>query len=77
MILIAEDNPLMKKLLHDMLADLDALIVECADGKSACRPTSLLSNRLDKSIKQFETLSKKSKNSCKLPCGNFRYSTQR
>ncbi len=37
MILIAEDNPLMKKLLRAMVADLDALIVECADGKEACR----------------------------------------
>ena len=37
MILIAEDNPLMKKLLRGMVADLDALIVECADGEEACR----------------------------------------
>ena len=37
MILIAEDNPLMKKLLRGMVADLDGLIVECADGEEACR----------------------------------------
>jgi two-component system response regulator DegU len=37
MILIAEDNPLMKKLLRAMVADLDAQIVECADGEDACR----------------------------------------
>ncbi len=37
MILIAEDNPLMKKLLRCMVADLDALILECADGEDACR----------------------------------------
>ncbi len=37
MILIAEDNPLMKKLLRCMVADLDGLIVECADGEDACR----------------------------------------
>ncbi len=37
MILIAEDNPLMRKLLRGLLADLDALIVECADGEQACR----------------------------------------
>ncbi len=37
MILIAEDNPLMKKLLRGLVADLDALIVECADGEDACR----------------------------------------
>ena len=37
MILIAEDNPLMKKLLRAMVADLDAHIVECADGAEACR----------------------------------------
>jgi CheY-like chemotaxis protein len=37
MILIAEDNPLMKKLLRGMVADLDTVIVECADGAEACR----------------------------------------
>jgi CheY-like chemotaxis protein len=37
MILIAEDNPLMKKLLRAMVADLDEQIVECADGAEACR----------------------------------------
>lgn len=37
MILIAEDNPLMKKLLRGIVADLDGLIVECADGEDACR----------------------------------------
>ena len=37
MILIAEDNPLMKKLLRGMVADLDTQIVECADGAEACR----------------------------------------
>ena len=37
MILIAEDNPLMKKLLRGLVADLDALILECADGEDACR----------------------------------------
>jgi len=37
MILIAEDNPLMKKLLRGIIDDLDALIVECADGEEACR----------------------------------------
>ncbi len=37
MILIAEDNPLMKKFLRAMVADLDALVVECADGAEACR----------------------------------------
>ena len=51
--------------------------VECADGKSACRLPSLRSNQLDKCVKQFQTLSKKSENNCKLPCGNFRYSTLR
>jgi DNA-binding NarL/FixJ family response regulator len=37
MILIAEDNPLMKKLLRGIIDDLDALIVECADGEEAFR----------------------------------------
>ena len=37
MILIAEDNPLMKKLLRAMVDDLDEQIVECADGEEACR----------------------------------------
>lgn len=37
MILIAEDNLLMMKLLRGLVADLDAQIVECADGAEACR----------------------------------------
>ena len=37
MVLIAEDNPLMKELLRAMVADLDARIVECANGEDACR----------------------------------------
>ena len=37
MILIAEDNPLMNKLLRAMVDDLDELIVECGDGAEACR----------------------------------------
>ena len=37
MILIAEDNPLMKKMLHNLVADLDELILECTDGEEACR----------------------------------------
>lgn len=37
MILIAEDNPLMRKLLRGMVADLDEQIVECSNGEDACR----------------------------------------
>jgi CheY-like chemotaxis protein len=37
MILIAEDNPLMSKLLRGMVADLDEQIVECSNGEAACR----------------------------------------
>ena len=35
MILIAEDNPLMRKWLRSLVEDLDSEIVECADGASA------------------------------------------
>jgi DNA-binding NarL/FixJ family response regulator len=37
MILIAEDTPLMKKLLRAMVADLDEQIIECGNGAEACR----------------------------------------
>lgn len=37
MILIAEDNPLMKKMLRNLVADLDGLILECDNGEEACR----------------------------------------
>lgn len=35
MILIAEDNQLMRKMLRSFVEDLDSEIVECADGNAA------------------------------------------
>jgi DNA-binding NarL/FixJ family response regulator len=35
MILIADDNPLMRKMLRSLVEDLDPAIVECADGAAA------------------------------------------
>lgn len=35
MILIAEDNPLMRKMIRSLVEDLATEIVECADGKAA------------------------------------------
>lgn len=35
MILIAEDNALMQRMLHSLVEDLDTIIVECADGGAA------------------------------------------
>ncbi len=35
MILIAENNPLMRKILRSLVGDLDAEIVECGDGEAA------------------------------------------
>jgi len=35
MILIAEDNPLMRQMICSMVKDLDSEIVECADGEAA------------------------------------------
>lgn len=37
MILIAEDNPLMRKMLRSLVEDLASEIVECADGEAALR----------------------------------------
>ena len=37
MIVIAEDNPLMRSLIRSMVEDLDPDILECADGAAACR----------------------------------------
>jgi len=45
----------MKKLLRVMVADLYEWVIEYAEGKRTCRLTSLLSNRIDKSIKRFVT----------------------
>jgi DNA-binding NarL/FixJ family response regulator len=36
MILIAEDNPLMRKMIRQLVEDLDSEILECADGSEAC-----------------------------------------
>lgn len=36
MILIADDNPLMRKTIRSLVEDLDPEIVECADGVAAC-----------------------------------------
>lgn len=36
MILIADDNPLMRKTIRSLVEDLDPEIVECADGATAC-----------------------------------------
>lgn len=36
-ILIAEDNPLMRKMLRSLVEDLATEIVECADGEAAVR----------------------------------------
>ena len=36
-LLIAEDNPLMRKLIRSVVEDLDPHILECADGAAACR----------------------------------------
>ncbi len=35
MILIAEDNPLMRKMIRSLVEDLASEIVECADGEAA------------------------------------------
>jgi CheY-like chemotaxis protein len=35
MILIAEDNPLMRKIIRQLVEDLDPEILECADGSAA------------------------------------------
>lgn len=35
MILIAEDNPLMRKILRSLVEDIDSEIVECEDGAAA------------------------------------------
>lgn len=37
MILIAEDNPLMRKMIRSLVEDLDSEIIECADGAAALR----------------------------------------
>lgn len=37
MILIAEDNPLMRKMLRSLIEDLDPEIIECTDGAEAVR----------------------------------------
>jgi CheY-like chemotaxis protein len=36
-LLIAEDNPPMRRLIRALVEDLDDQIVECADGAEACR----------------------------------------
>lgn len=36
MILIADDNPLMRKTIRSLIEDLDPKIVECSDGVAAC-----------------------------------------
>src|SRR5687768_1192940 len=35
MILIAEDNPLVRKMIRDLIEDIDAEIIECEDGNGA------------------------------------------
>ncbi|HEX8568077.1 MAG TPA: response regulator transcription factor [Pyrinomonadaceae bacterium] len=35
MILIAEDNQLMRKMIRSLVEDLDSEIIECADGEAA------------------------------------------
>ena len=35
MILIAEDNPLMRRMIRNLIEDLDPDIIECADGGEA------------------------------------------
>ena len=37
MILIAEDNPLMRKMIRSLVEDLASEIIECADGEAALR----------------------------------------
>jgi len=37
MILIAEDNPLMRKMIRSLVEDLASEIIECADGAAALR----------------------------------------
>ena len=36
MLLIAEDNPLMRRLIRAMVEDLDPDVIECTDGAAAC-----------------------------------------
>mgnify|MGYP001424698319 CR=1 FL=1 len=60
MILIAEDNPLMRKMIRSMVEDLDSNIFECEDGEAAIglyekhRPDWVL---MDISMKPLDGLS--------------------